>query len=256
MLLIPGVAPKNLPGQLHKYALWGGKYALDGDARIIDSVFARHQVVAYQRPINPGQHMVVLRVYLPKGPAEFAYFRHQARGQSRECDVALFQIDPLLSKGQEEVASSVGVNNGLDSKFRLMHLKRRSGIHRIVSGGADEVADHADVRVQCFGSAASCPAEGGFLRGRASGRHGCRRWHGTSLSLRSSRCRTCLGSRGRGWPSHRRWCRLLAFQLPDLSFHGDDPVLEITDFLHEGSVIGLIGPRRSSCGLLGIKRHG
>src|SRR6202047_3102799 len=98
VLLIPGVAPENLPGQLHEYALGGGKYALEGDARIIDSVFASHQVAGYQRPINPGQHMVVQGVYLPKGPAEFAHFRHQARGQSRERDVALFQIDALLSK--------------------------------------------------------------------------------------------------------------------------------------------------------------
>src|ERR1700680_3268204 len=93
VLLIPGVAPENLPGQLHEYALGGGKYALHGDARIIDSVFASHQVVAYQGPINPGQHMIVQRVYLPESSAEFAYFRHQARGQSRECYVTLFQID-------------------------------------------------------------------------------------------------------------------------------------------------------------------
>ncbi len=98
VLLIPGVAPKNLPGQLHENALGGWKYALYGDARIVDSVFASHQVVAYQRPINPRQHVIVLRVYLPESSAEFTYFRHQPRGQRRECNVALFQIDALLSK--------------------------------------------------------------------------------------------------------------------------------------------------------------
>src|SRR6267154_4894416 len=74
VLLIPGVAPKKLPGQLHENALGGGKYAFYGDPRIVDSVFASHQVVAYQRPIYPRQQVIVLRVYLPESSAEFTYF--------------------------------------------------------------------------------------------------------------------------------------------------------------------------------------
>src|SRR6266849_1484212 len=46
MLRVSGVAAEDLPGQLHEYSFGSGKYALHGYAGIVNTILARHQVVA------------------------------------------------------------------------------------------------------------------------------------------------------------------------------------------------------------------
>src|ERR1700674_2268746 len=120
-----------------------------------------------------------------------------------------------------------------------MHLKGWRWIHGVMSGAGDEVPDHADIRVQRFGGAASCSAEGWSLScGLACHDRGW--WNGGWRSLRFT------GNRWRGLS--RCPCRgwLLTLQLPDLPFHGNDSVLQVAYFLQQGGVVGLTRRRRRS----------
>ena len=120
---IAGVSTKQLAGSFQKDPLRGGQDAFNGEARVVDTVLARDQVVTHQRALDPGQNMVMHRVDLAEGGAHLTHLRHEAAGQSRESDVAFLQVHAFLAKGNEEVAAGVGIDDRLESDLGLVHLE-------------------------------------------------------------------------------------------------------------------------------------
>src|SRR5258708_14236291 len=102
----------------------GRNYVLNRKSGIINSVFATHKVLRYQRTVHPGQHVAVHRVHFAKGRAHLAAFGNKAGRQRSEGDVTLFQVDSGFAEGEEEVASRVRIDNGLKAYFGFMHLQR------------------------------------------------------------------------------------------------------------------------------------
>src|SRR5690349_25032574 len=122
MLLDARVAAEKLSYRLHKDALGCRQNALHRDAGVVETIFATDQIVVHERAIDPGQHVVVHRVYLPKGASEFTHLGHKPGWQRRQCYVSLLQIHAFFSEGQEEVSARVWVDNGLNTELRFMHL--------------------------------------------------------------------------------------------------------------------------------------
>ena len=153
------VAAEDLRGAFQEEALGRGKNAAERQARVVDAVFAAHQILGDQRPVDPGQHVVVQRVDLAEGRAHLADFELQSGGQRGEGDVALFQIDALLAEGEEEIGAGVGVDDFLEADFAFVHFERRRGASAVIAGGADEIADHADIGVEHLGGRAAGAAQ-------------------------------------------------------------------------------------------------
>jgi len=59
---------------------------------------ATDQIVVHERAIDPGQHVVMHRVYLAKGASEFAHFGHKPGRQGRQCYVSLLQINAFFAE--------------------------------------------------------------------------------------------------------------------------------------------------------------
>ena len=85
---------------------------------------------------------------LAKNRTHFPHSGHDAGRQCGECDVALFEVHARLTERNEKVATCVRIDDGLKSDLGFMHLERRSWLHRIAAGLADEISNHADVGVQ------------------------------------------------------------------------------------------------------------
>ena len=108
-----------------------GKNAAERKARVVDAVLAAHQVLGDQRPVDPGQHVVVQRVDLAERGAHLADFELQSGGQRGEGDVSLFQIHALFAEGEEEIGARVGVDDFLEADFAFVHFERRAcGVRR------------------------------------------------------------------------------------------------------------------------------
>src|SRR5207244_12324784 len=81
------------------------------------------------------------------------------RRQRREGDVTLLQIYPFFAKRQEKISSRIRIDDRLEAEFRLVHLQRARGLHRVVPRYSDKVSDRTDVGIQCLGRAAPSSSE-------------------------------------------------------------------------------------------------
>src|SRR5437899_12672460 len=111
-------------------------------------MLAAHQIVRHQRPIYPGQDVVVHGIDLPKCGPHLSYLRDKARRQRREGDVTLLQIYPFFAKRQEKISSRIRIDDRLEAEFRLVHLKRGRELHRIVTRYSDTVSYRTDDEIQ------------------------------------------------------------------------------------------------------------
>ena len=102
----------------------------------------------HQRPVGPGQHVVVERVHLAERRAHLADLREQPARQGRERQESFFDVDALLAERDEEVGTRVGIDDGLERRFRLVERERRIGRHLIAAGRAEEIADDRHVGVE------------------------------------------------------------------------------------------------------------
>src|SRR5882757_3601351 len=102
-----------------------------------------------------------------------------------------------------------------------MHLECWCRVERIVSCTANEVAYHADVRVQCLGSSTTRSTESNVVTGSRGGRRFFRRY---DLRWYGRRRR-----RGSGAFRSRLWS--LGFELAYLTFQRDEAIFKITDLL-------------------------
>jgi hypothetical protein len=69
---IVGIAPENLSGALQEQPLWGRDDAREGQAGVVDSVLAAHQVPGHEWAIGPREHVIMKRVHLAEGGAHLA----------------------------------------------------------------------------------------------------------------------------------------------------------------------------------------
>src|ERR1700687_4775391 len=89
-------------------------------------------------------------VDLAEVSALLADLEQQTRGERREGDVSLLHVYAGFAEGEERVGARIGIDDGLKTYFRFMHLQRRSWRDVIVAGGATEIAAQADVRIEEF----------------------------------------------------------------------------------------------------------
>ena len=136
----------------------------DRDAGVREPLLAAHQVLRHERPIRPGQHVVVHACStLPKAASHLPDLQQEAAGQRGEGDEALLDLDALGAEGEEEVGAGVGVHDGLERGLGLVHLERGGSPPSGPARRAQEVADHGDVGVEDLG-AASLRTRGGAAR--------------------------------------------------------------------------------------------
>ena len=95
----------------------------------------------------------------PKCGPHLPYLCDKARRQRSEGDVSLLQIYPFFAKRQEKISSRIRIDDRLEAEFRLVHLQRGRGLHRIVPRYSDKVSDRTDVGIQCLGGAAPSSSE-------------------------------------------------------------------------------------------------
>jgi len=82
---------------------------------------------------------------LPKSARILPTFHQQSRGKRSEREVSFLHADPRLAEGYEGVGARVGIDDRLEADFGLVKFQRACWDNIIVAGGADEVADQADV---------------------------------------------------------------------------------------------------------------
>src|SRR5690242_17755075 len=99
------------------------------------------------------------RVHLAKGRSHLSALGNKARRQRCEGDEALFQVDSLLAKRDEEITPRIGIDDRLQSYFGFMHLEGWRGIDWVMTQARDEVSNHAHVRIQRFRSRTAGPAQ-------------------------------------------------------------------------------------------------
>src|SRR5450759_3042253 len=59
---VGAIAAEDLRGAFQEEALGRGKDAAEREAGVVDAVLAAHQILADQRPVDPGEHVIVRRV--------------------------------------------------------------------------------------------------------------------------------------------------------------------------------------------------
>ena len=209
------------------------------EAGVADAFFAADQVVGHERTIGPRQQVRVQGVDLAERRAHLADLREQSAGQRRKRDEPFLELDALLAKRQEEIGAGVRIDDRLERHLGLGHLQRRRRVDVVLSGGAEEVADHGHVGVE-------------DLR-----RRGARRVDGQRAAwpARPGRARRHLRGRRRGGLA--RWSRLSGAQRREPRFERGEPGLEILsqlvdllpDVLRRGRARarGLPGKRRDPC---------
>ena len=160
--------------------------------------FAAEQVLRHQRPVGPGQHVVVHRVDLAERAAHLADLGQQAAGQRGEGDEAFLDLHAFGPERQEEVGARVRIDDGLErgSASCISSDGRASTrcAHR-----AQEVADDGDVGIEHLRARRGVAVDGqwagcfGAHRARRSFDNGwwCRR-SGPGLSRRGSSGRPSL----------------------------------------------------------------
>ena len=160
-----GISAKDLHGGFQEEATGGRQDAADGETSVLDAGVRfidvpSHQVEGHQRPVNPGQGVVVHFVGLAEGRAHFSHPHQEAARHRREGEVALFYLHTFFAEGQEEVGARKGVNDGL--KRDLAFLQREEGhrIDAVAPGRAGEVADDADVGIEHFRAGADSGVNG------------------------------------------------------------------------------------------------
>ena len=68
-----GVSAEDLRRAFEEDAFGGGQDAAEREAGVVDSVLAAQQILAHQRAVGPGQHVVVQRVHFAKCGAHLAH---------------------------------------------------------------------------------------------------------------------------------------------------------------------------------------
>src|ERR1700688_4918004 len=76
-----GIAAEKLPGSLKKPVFRSREKTADGNAGIIDAVFAADEIIGSERAIDVRQGMIMDGVYLAEIRAHLADFHQQARGE-------------------------------------------------------------------------------------------------------------------------------------------------------------------------------
>src|SRR5438270_2091076 len=151
--------------------------------------------------------MVMQGIHLAERGAHLACFGHKAFRQRRKGDKAFLQVHAFFAKRDEEVGPRIGIDNGLQANFGLVHLKGWRRLIGVVAGGTNEVADHADVRIQRLGCCSTCPTQADSLCTLSCA---CGPLLGGDLGLRSWSVRSSGWSvRSSGWRGGRRLCGLL-----------------------------------------------
>src|SRR2546425_13107365 len=129
------VAPEDLASRLEEHPrVWNE--ARDRNARIVDAIFAAHEVVDDQRPIRPRQDMIVKPVHLAERRAHLADLREQTAWQLRKGEEALLEVDTFLAKRNEEVRAGVRIDDRLEGRLRFVHLQRGILIGPVRTAGA------------------------------------------------------------------------------------------------------------------------
>ena len=146
-----GVAAENLRGAFEEPVLWSGQNAGEGEAGVVDAIFAADEIHGGEGTVNEAESMVVDGVDLAEAGAHLADSGDEAGREPGEGDVALFDIDAGFAEREEEIAAGVGVNDGLDAELGFVHLEAGRRSDAIVPGGGDEIADHADVGIEELG---------------------------------------------------------------------------------------------------------
>ena len=111
-----------------KMPFGAGKMRLERKPRVVDSILAADQVLRYQRPVGPGQHVIVQRVHLAEGRAHLADLQMQSGGQGGERKIAFFQIHAVFAEADEEVGARIRIDHFLKADFALMHFERRGSV--------------------------------------------------------------------------------------------------------------------------------
>ena len=112
MVQVAGVAAEHLPGRLEKYPGVRNQ-PRDRDARIVDPIFAAHQILRDQRPVGPRKHVVVQSVDLAERRAHLADSHQQSPRQRRERHVAFLEADTFFAEGDEEIGARVRIDDRL-----------------------------------------------------------------------------------------------------------------------------------------------
>src|SRR5205823_425180 len=211
---------------------------------IVNSIIAALQIERNQRTVNPGQYVVMQSVHLAEGGAHLASLYDKPFGQRRKSKKAFFQVYSFFAKRNEEIGAGIRVNNRLQAYFRFMHLERRRGFKRVVPGANDEIADHADIRIQRLGGRAASATQTDIFSPASGSRRSRRTLFGSDLGL----------SRGRGGRSGRRGCRRrwrswlwLCLELAKLAFQRHYAVFQVAHFLHQRSNITAAGRLLCHC---------
>src|SRR5882672_1522124 len=148
---IVGIAAKNLGCTLEKPVFRRGQETRQGEASVVDAVFAANEIIGNERPIDEWQGMIVNRVDLAELRAHFADFQKKPGGERRESDIGLLDIYAGFAKGNEGVGARVGVNDGLQADLGFVQFERTRGRNGVASCSANEVTNQADVRIKKFG---------------------------------------------------------------------------------------------------------
>src|ERR1700687_3661341 len=168
---VAGIAAKNFSATFEEPIFWRGKETRKEEAGVIDAIFATNEVVGNQRAIDELQGMIVNGVHLAKVGALFSNFQEQTSGKRCKGDVRFFDVYSGFAKGNEGVGTRVGIDDGLNAEFGFMHFEGLAGRNVVVSHGADEIADEANIGIKKFGVAgrAAKSLRTGGWRGNGSG---------------------------------------------------------------------------------------
>src|SRR5439155_19589973 len=145
------IAAENLGRSLEEPVFRGGQEARKGNTGIVDAVFAADEIIGHQRPVDERQGVIVDGVDLAEFGAHLAHLEQQSGGKGCEGAVTFLDVHTLLAERDKGIGARIGMDNGLHAHFGFVEFERARRRNGVAPGGADEVADQTDVRIEELG---------------------------------------------------------------------------------------------------------
>src|ERR1019366_5500167 len=148
---VGAVTAEDLGHAFEEDTLGSGQDAAERDAGVVDAILTAHQVLVNQGPVNPGQDVIVQGVDPTEGGAHLANLELKGGGERGKGEVAFLNADALFAEADKKVGAGVWIDYFLEANFTLVHFEAGDLAIGPIAGGADEVADDADIGGQSFG---------------------------------------------------------------------------------------------------------
>src|SRR5260370_21458720 len=110
---VTGIAEVNLGRSLEEPVFRGRQKTRNGNAGIVNAVFAADEIIGHQRPVDEGQGVIVDGVDLAEFGTHLADFQEQSGGKGCEGDVTFLDIYAGFAEGRKGIGAGIGIGNCL-----------------------------------------------------------------------------------------------------------------------------------------------